>query len=316
MVGLKEQVNMTHMIVCNEEIRLLIGKGISRTAKYVPEVGQDIVLTVAVAVGATFITVEPLQENIKVGTVLQFRNALGALLGSVTVSVQPERDATRINIAPAATVAIAVFAVAQTVGVEQTLTIGTAVTAGARSITLATALTDWIEKGRPITFASGIEVICKTRAEIGATTISIDPAPVAIAVGDTAAIANYLEVLSINQLDDSSSANTLNERNFRSGSGTGKSVTSYSDTVTIGGNYIIGDFALFRLYKNKQDAKMRGLINHAIIIEPDSGQDLRAVVWLGQHGNTRPNDQTKKISATLEVDGILGETLVPRRIFD
>lgn len=316
MVGLKENVDMTDMIVCDEQIRLLISKATPKNAKYVPEIGQDVVLVAPVVVGATFITVEPLQENIKTGTVLVFRNGAGAIQISVTVAVQPGKDATRIFVVTTTTATASTFVTAQTQGIEQTLTVGTAVAAGARTITIATPLTDWIEKGRVLTFASGIEVVMRTRAEIGATAIPIQPAPFAIAVGDTVAIANYLEVLSINQVDDSSSANTLNERNYRSGSGTGKAVTSYSDTVTIGGNFIKEDFALFRLFNNKQDAQLRGYINHGLIIEPDGGQDLRGVFWLGQHGNTRPNDQTKKISGTLEVDGILGNTLVPRRIFD
>jgi hypothetical protein len=316
MVGLKERLDMTDMIVCNEEIRLLVGKAVSPNAKYVPEIGQDVVLTAAILVGATFVTVEPLEENIKAGTILAFKNPAGTTLGSVTVSIQPERKDTRIYISPVATSAVNASNVAKTVGVEQTLTVGTAVAAGARSITLAAPLTNWIEKGRVLSFENGVDVVVKNRTEAGISTISIEPAPFPLAVGDDAILENYLEVLSINQVDDSSSANTLNERNYRSGSGTGKAVTSYSDTVTIGGNYIKGDFALFRLYNNKQDAKLRGYINHCLIIEPEGGQDLRGMMWLGQHGNTRPNDQTKKISATLEVDGILGNTLVPRRIFE
>jgi hypothetical protein len=316
MFGLKERLDMTDMIVCDEEIRLLVGKATPKNAKYVPEIGQDVILTAVVGVGAASINVEPLQENIKAGTVLAFKTAGGATIGSVTVSIQPEKDDTRIFISPAAAATIGNYNVAKTLGVEQTLTVGTAVATGARAITLATALTDWIEKGRVISFENGVDVVVKNRTEIGATTISIEPAPFPLAVGDDAILYNYLEVLSINQVDDSSSANTLNERNYRSGSGTGKAVTSYSDTVTIGGNYIKGDFALFRLYNNKQDSKLRGYINHCLIVEPDGGQDLRGMMWLGQHGNTRPNDQTKKISATLEVDGILGNTLVPRRIFE
>ena len=309
----QRQVDMTDMIVCNEEVRLFLSKAQKKNAALVPEFGQEVVLTKAIAAGETEIEVEDLQENIKAGTVLNFEDETGTALGSVTVAVPPAREAKKIVISAAAA-AIANYAVAITEGIEQVLTLANAVSAGDRLVTLANPLTDWLEKGRILSFENGVDLVVKNKVEAGATDISVVPALYGVDAGVTSSVLNYLEVCSINQLDDSSSANTLNERNFKSGSGTGKSVTSYNDTVTIGGNYIQNDFALLRLYNNKQDKALRGYINHAVIVEPEGGQDLIAKVWLGQHGNQRPNDQTKKISATLEVDGILGNFLVPRAL--
>ena len=300
-------VDMTDMIVCNEEIRLLLSKPIPKNAELDPEIGQEVVLTAAVAATDIQIQVEPLQENIKSGTTLTFEPS-GA---SVTLSTNARAKATSINI-NAAAAAIPNYEVAVTDGLEQILTLASAVTAGDRTIALANPLVDWLEKDRVLCFEpSGVEVVVKNKTLAGATSVTIKPAEFDIPAGETVFVKNYLEVCSINQLDDSSSANTLNERNFKSGSGTGKAVTSYNDTITIGGNYIINDFALLRLYNAKQDPSLRGYIIRAFIIEPEGGQSQKAKVWLGQHGNQRPNDQTKKISATLEVDGILEDVVVP-----
>lgn len=306
-------VDMEDMIVCDSEIRLLLSKAIKKGSLLTPEVGQEIVLTAAVAATDTEIQVEPLIENIKGGTVLEFKNSIGTVLGTVTVSVPPESGDKIIQI-NAATASIANYSIATTDGVEQVLTLANAVSAGDRIVTLANPLTDWLEKGRILSFENGVDLVVKNKTAAGVTSVSVVPALFGIDAGDTSTVANYLEVFSINQLDDSSSANTLNERNFRSGTGTGKSVTSYSDTVTIGGNYIKGDFALNRLYNTKQDSSLKGYVNYGVIVEPEGGQDLFAKMWLGQHGNTRPNDQTKKISATLEVDGILRNFFVPRTL--
>ncbi|MGL5944244.1 MAG: hypothetical protein ACRC2S_28515 [Waterburya sp.] len=322
----KRNVDMTDMIVCDEQTRLFLSKPQKKNALLRPEFGQEVVLTQAVIATATQINVEALQENIKAGTILTFKNAAGTTYGSTTVGVSAIRGnktitVSNVTLATAGNAqtppSIPKFLSAMTNGIEQTLTVGTAVVAGVRSITLSSATTDWIEKGRTLTFEpSGVEIVLREKAELGETSLSIEPAPFAIPVGEDAEIKNYLEVVSINQLDDSSSANTLNERNFRSGSGTGKSVTSYNDTLSISGNYIKGDFALSRLYNAKQDPSLRGYILYAVITEAEGGQNQRAKVWLGQHGNQRPNDQTKKISATLEVDGILEDFNVPEELLN
>lgn len=314
MVGtIQRRVDMTDMIVCDEEIRLLVSKAQPKKGSLVPEIGQEVVLTKAIASGETEIEVEPLQENIKSGTVLDFKDDTGTSLGTVTVNIPPKKNANKIII-NAATAGIANYAVALTEGIEQTLVLGSAVTKGDRVITLASGLTDWVEKGRVMWFENGVEVVASAKTPAGATTISIKPAPHDIPAGESSIIYNYLEVCSLNQLDDSSSANTINERNNKSGSGTGKAVTSYNDTITFSGNYVKGDFALFRFYDAKQDPELRGYIYHAKIKEPEGGQDSHAKVWLGQHGKQRPNDQTKKVSLTLEVDGIIEDTEIPDEV--
>ena len=314
----QRKVDMSDMIVCDEQTRLFLSKPQKKNAELVPEFGQEVVLTQAVAATETSISVEALQENIKAGTVLEFSDAAGTVLGSVTVAVPPEKGDKTITI-DAAVAGIAQYAVALTDGVEQTLTLANPVTTGDRSITLAADLEEWLEKGRVLCFEpSGVEVVVKekTAAGAGVITVSIKPAPYDIPTAETVEVKNYLEVCSINQLDDSSSANTLNERNFKSGSGTGKAVTSYNDTLSISGNYIIGDFALFRLYNAKQDPTLRGYVLYAKIVEAEGGQNQSAKVWLGQHGSQRPNDQTKKISATLEVDCILEDVNIPQALLN
>lgn len=306
-------VDMEDMIVCDSEIRFFISKAVKKGSELSPEVGQEVVLTSAVTAADESIQVEALIENIAAGTVLDFKDSSGTSLGTVTVAVPPKEGDTTIQI-NAAAAGIANYSVAVTDGIEQVLTLASAVSAGDRVITLANPLEQWLEKGRVLSFDNGVDLVVKNKTSAGLTSVSVEPALYGLDAGVTSALANYLEVCSINQLDDSSSANTLNERNFKSGLGTGKSVTSYSDTITIGGNYIKNDFALNRLYNVKQDPTLKGYINYGVIVEPEGGQDLFAKVWLGQHSNQRPNDQTKKISATLEVDGILRNFSVPRTL--
>lgn len=311
----KRQVDMTDMIVCNEEIQLFLSKPQLRTALK-PEFGQEVILNADVAINDQTISVFPLVETIRPNTVLNFEpgNGNGSLVDTVTVLTRPMPGDTTIKIQSSAVV-IDAYNIATTTGNEQTLELANSVAASARQITLVSPLVTWIEKGRELTFLpSGVTYTVSVKAEQGDTQIQINRANTPIPLGEVFKLKNYLEVCSINQLDDSSSANTLNERNFKSGSGTGKAVTSYNDTITIGGNYIKGDFALNRLYTAKQDPTLRGYIIHAVIVEPEGGQDQYGKVWLGQHGNQRPNDQTKKISATLEVDGILYDTKIPRSL--
>ena len=301
------RVDMTNMIVCDERIQLYVSKPYSTKSTLEPEFGQEVILTSDVTAGETQIDVEPLAENIKAGTVLTFEPSTN----QVTVAVPPKEGDTSITI-DAAVNAIPNYEIATTDGVEQVLTLGAGVTAGDRIITLASGLDDWVEADKIITFEpSGVQVKAKFRTDAGVSTISIEPAAYDIPAGETADLLNYLDVCSLNQLDDSSNANTINERNFKSGTGTGKAVTSYNDTVTISGNYIKDDFALFRLYNMKEDPTLRGYVINGIIIEPEGGKNYKGKMWLGQHGNQRPNDQTKKISATLEIDGLLKSVKYP-----
>ena len=315
MVISKDRIDMSDMIVCDEGIRLYLSKPQRKNADLIPEMGQEVVLTQSVATGDTQIEVEPLQENIKQGTILNFVNNTGTAIGSVTVAIPPKNGDRSIAI-NAASVDIAVYSIAVTDGIEQVLTLANDVAPQDRVITLASPIIDWLEAGRSLSFDNGVDLIVKYRAELGATTVLVEPAKFAIPAGESVALANYLEAYSINQLDDSSSANTLNERNYKSGKGTGKAVTSYNDTITIGGNYVKGDFALNRLYSVKTDPLLRGYINYATIVEPEGGEDRFAKVHLGQSGNQRPNDQTKKISATLEVDGMIENRQIPRMLID
>lgn len=311
----QKTVDMTDMIVCNEEIRLLFSKPQSQRALHIPEFGQEIVLTEAVEASAPLIKVEPLVENLKVGSVLNFKDKDGNDLGSVTSNIPAKKGVTEIFI-NAAAAAIANYASATTDAIEQTLTLANAVAVDDRVITLASPLTDWIEKGRVLTFNNGVSLVAKNRVEAGSDTISIVPAKYTVNAGEVLALPNYLEVCSLNQLDDSSAPATINERNFKSGVGTGKAVTSYNDTISLSGNYIINDFALHRLWNIKGDQLLRGHIVYALIVEPDGGENQFAKVHLGQHARQRPNDQTKKISLTLEVDGVIETVEVVRELFD
>lgn len=305
-------VDTTDMIVVDENTRFFLSKA-QPVKALPPEIGQFVVLTKAIALNDLEIEVEPLFENIKAGRVLEFKDDDDVVLGTVTVRIPPAKNATKIKI-NAATDAIANYATALTDGIEQVLVLGSDVAEGDRVISLAAPLEDWIEKGREICFENGVEVVTRSKIAAGETSISIRPAPYDITAGESANIYNYLEICSVNQIDDSSSANVLAERNNKSGTGTGKAVTSYNDTMSLSGNYIKGDFVLNRLYDLKQDPTVRGYMFFAKIKEPKGGQDTEAQVVLGQHGNQRPNDQTKKTSVTIDVNGIIENTEIPEEV--
>lgn len=294
-----QELKMKDKIVCDERIQIWLSKPYDESSLIIPQFGQTVRVRAAAAASATEVTVLPLVENLPQGATLTFTGetvtlTAPALAGDTTIQVN------------ALTTGLAAFDSATTTGIEQTIVLANSVAVGDRLITVS-AVSSWIEPNRILDFGNNIKLRTGYTTDEAATEIVLDePAKYALAAGASADLPFYSRILSANTADDSSNANTLNERNFESGRGTAKAVTSYNDTIQISGNFIRYDEALLRMYELKENPALKGCLINCILGENYvGGRTVAGQVWLGANSNQRPNDQTKKIQVTLEVDGLL-----------
>ena len=296
-----QELKMKDKIVCDERIQIWLSKPYKESSLIIPQFGQTVRVRAAAAASATEVTVLPLVENLPQGATLAFAGE------TVTLSAPAFAGDTTIAV-NALTTGLAAFDSASTTGIEQTVVLANPVAEGDRLITVS-AVSSWIEPNRILDFGNNIKLRTGYTTDEGATEIILhEPAKYALAAGASADLPFYSRILSANTADDSSNANTLNERNYESGRGTAKAVTSYNDTIQVSGNFIRYDEALLRLYSLKEDTSLKGYLINCVLGENYlGGRTVAGQVWLGANSNQRPNDQTKKIQATLEVDGILRE---------
>lgn len=295
------ELSMQDKVVCDSRVQLHISKPFETGSLIVPEFGQTVVCRVAATTGDSSISVAPLVENLSVGRRIRFDSGVDAIVsapalkGDKTVSTQT------------LTGDIAAFEEGTTNGVDQVITLANPLSVGDQKIEVA-GLSKWLTGYRTLDF--GNNVMLRTTGEVtdeGATEIFLDrPAEYALAAGATASISSYVRLLSANSADDSSNANILNERNFESGTGTAKSSTSRSDSISFSGCFVKYDDAIDLLYEMGENPDYIGCSVRCILgVNQKGARTVAGNIVLGTNSSQRPNDQAQKVQFTLDVDGRL-----------
>jgi hypothetical protein len=257
----------------------------------------------------------PLIEDIPPNTTLSFTG------GTVVTTVGASKDDLIVPVkASAAITSIAAKATANISDIETVVTLASDVAVGDEVIDVS-ALEEWVEKGRVLTFAtSKISVTVTRRAEKNATKIyvkrvklgSTAAGEVIALSGDMASIPNYEIILSANSVNRTGNAQVLTDYVYASGEDALKDVTTADRNFAVSGKQAPNDPGLQRVINST--AAGQGRYCYFVSTDPEGGFQWSAQAVISTDGDTGAVNQYKDVNFTVEVNGRLYQMDYPHLI--